>query len=177
MSQKVKKDTNNRRNPPPPRGLSTRARALWTKVVDGSTTSSRRALIAEALCALSEAEQARRVLKREGLTFTTPSGMVRQHPAVQIEREARKEFRVIWRQLDLDRLADGPFLPLSFVTKRMGTVLDALEEAVREALCEVASEVILLETVDEAKDLLMRHVLERFNSRLEDLPAKLGDDA
>jgi phage terminase small subunit len=47
-------------------------------------------------------QQARRLLKKDGLTTATKDGGLRAHPAVRIEVESRLAFARLLRELDLD---------------------------------------------------------------------------
>ena len=89
--------------PPPPDGLSEDAGRLWRETLARYCFApSELALVESALRSLDRAEAARALVEAEGLCTTTESsGAVRAHPAIRIENEARREFRLTWRVLGL----------------------------------------------------------------------------
>jgi hypothetical protein len=52
--------------------------------------------------ALSRAIEAREILSREGLSYTTKGGIPRAHPMIGVERESMKVYAAILRQLNLE---------------------------------------------------------------------------
>jgi phage terminase small subunit len=89
--------------PPPPDGLSAAAAALWRDTLGRfAFHATELALVTSALRSLDRAERAREVVEAEGLTVTTDStGATRAHPAIRVEAESRREFRLTWRTLGL----------------------------------------------------------------------------
>ncbi|MCI0637981.1 MAG: hypothetical protein L0Y72_23595 [Gemmataceae bacterium] len=87
-----------------PSHLSARSRALWAELVPRRAESPERlALLQTALEALDRADQARVVVKKEGLTKTTErSGAVHLHPLLKVEADSRRQFARIWAELNLD---------------------------------------------------------------------------
>lgn len=62
-----------------------------------------------ALEAFDRLNEARAIVQREGMIVTTAkSGAKHQHPAMQIEREARTQLLAAWKQLGLDIEPPGP---------------------------------------------------------------------
>jgi P27 family predicted phage terminase small subunit len=86
--------------PAPPDYLSEQSKALWQKLLPSET--GRRALFIVALQTLDRAEAARTLLAAEGMIATASTGMIRSHPAVRIEADARRLFARIWKQLGFD---------------------------------------------------------------------------
>ncbi len=58
-------------------------------------------LLEVALQALDRLEEARALIAAEGLTSGKPGGLVRLHPALKVEKEARAGFLMAWRALGL----------------------------------------------------------------------------
>jgi len=59
-------------------------------------------LLESAFRSLDRAESCRAQVDREGVTVLTErTGAVHVHPAVRVEAEARREFRISWRALGL----------------------------------------------------------------------------
>ncbi len=89
--------------PPAPGHLSERSRALWDEIGPREVRSEeQRVLFQAALESLDRAEEARKVVSEEGLTFKTEgTGTVHVHPLLKIEREARAQFARIWDLLNL----------------------------------------------------------------------------
>lgn len=70
--------------------------------------STEHRLLVEAARALDRAEDAREVLKREGLTVLNSRGQVVAHPCVSIERDSRTLFARLARDLNLEPAQDAP---------------------------------------------------------------------
>ena len=89
--------------PPPPDGLSEGSAKLWrTTVSEFVFGSTELALLESALRALDRAEEARSIVEEAGPVWVTErTGAIHAHPCVRIEAEARREFRLCWRQLGL----------------------------------------------------------------------------
>lgn len=75
-------------------------------VVGDDATETEIKLVILAAEALDRASSARRLIQREGITYTDRFGAPRQHPAVSIERDARAAFARIVAQLGLDSTDD-----------------------------------------------------------------------
>ena len=96
-----------------PSHLSDRSRALWAELAPRKARSlGRQVLLQIGLEQLDAADAARAVLNEHGTTFTTEStGAVHERPECRIEREARRTFLRIWRDLNLDwdQAVDGRY--------------------------------------------------------------------
>ena len=90
--------------PPPPKGLGYEARTLWKRVLlDWEIDAQSAAVLTEACRALDRVNQAREILKAEGLVVTTPTtGARHEHPAVRIESQSRAQFLQSWKLLGFD---------------------------------------------------------------------------
>jgi P27 family predicted phage terminase small subunit len=84
----------------PPAHLSSEAKVIWRDVVDlvGETGVHPLRVVCEAYDRLQDA---RRLIDKEGVTYTTKTGFKREHPALKIEKEARTGFLAAWRLLKL----------------------------------------------------------------------------
>lgn len=89
---------------PPPDHLSEKAAGIWREVVGAYVLEIEGLpLLEKALTQYDRAVEARREIEEEGLTWTNPdSGAVHVNPAVKVERDATKAFRLAWKELDLD---------------------------------------------------------------------------
>lgn len=89
---------------PPPAHLSADAAAWWREVLRDYALEPHHLRLLQAACeAWDRMRQAREALAEHGgLTFTDPKGMIRAHPAVAMERDARTAFARLVRELDLD---------------------------------------------------------------------------
>ena len=91
----------------PPAYLSDRSQQLWEDIVvtkrKHMISPGRVVLLEQALTALDRADEARDVIKKEGMTTKTiTTGAVHVHPLVKVERENRALFARLWKQLGLD---------------------------------------------------------------------------
>jgi P27 family predicted phage terminase small subunit len=88
---------------PAPRHLSREARALWREI-EGTwhLGPDGRALLTTAAEALDRLRLAQRIVRREGLVYTSPRGAKRAHPAVRIEVEARRALIAALNALHLE---------------------------------------------------------------------------
>jgi P27 family predicted phage terminase small subunit len=76
--------------PAAPEHLSARSRRLWSQTLaDFELEPTELETLRMALEARDRAEQARKVLRREGLTYTDRFGAPHAHPAAAIERDSR----------------------------------------------------------------------------------------
>lgn len=88
----------------PPPHLSQAARKLWVQLTteydlgDASAT----ALLEVALVAYDRAQEARAILKKQGLLVRDKNGRIRAHPMCAVERDAAKTFGQTLRLLNLD---------------------------------------------------------------------------
>lgn len=90
-------------SPRAPTHLSAAVRRLWRDTVRAfEFAPTELALLESALRSLDRAESARAQVEAEGITVATErTGAVHVHPAVRVEAEARREFRISWRTLGL----------------------------------------------------------------------------
>ena len=100
----------NERVPP---GLSDRAKALWKAVLDRYELSSAELeVLRQACAALDRADEAARVVKREGVTVVDRYGCPKAHPAVETELRARALFAAHVRQLGVKATAPPAVRPI-----------------------------------------------------------------
>lgn len=85
----------------PPEHLSARSSAFWRAVVADYLIEDAPGLelLRRACEAMDRADEARAVLEREGLTFTSRYGELRPHPCVAVERDARVAVARLLREL------------------------------------------------------------------------------
>jgi len=98
------------KQPKPPTHLSAASRAWWTHVVscwEGVEEHHLR-LLTLACQAWDRAEEARRIIAKEGPTYLDRFGAPRRHPGCAIEAESRAAFGRLVRQLNLDEAEPGP---------------------------------------------------------------------
>ena len=93
---------------PAPSHLSPRSAALWQEVVaDRCDSLERQVLLQLALEDMDPADKLRAQIEAEGLTQTSARNkLVRAHPALKIETEARRRFLRAWDMLNLRAVAD-----------------------------------------------------------------------
>ena len=90
------------KSPKPPASLGVHGRRLWRHVVSGwDLDGVELEVLRQACAALDRAEQARRVLDREGLTIAAGRGSIKTHPAAGVERDARIAFARLLREIGL----------------------------------------------------------------------------
>lgn len=88
--------------PAPPDGLSDSAAKLWTESVEEFAFDPAELALLEAACwSWHRAEQARALLDEHGPITVADSGMHHPHPAVRIERDSWREFRLAWSKLGM----------------------------------------------------------------------------
>ena len=90
--------------PTPPDHLSAAAQSWWRSVIRDYALEPHHVHLLQAACeAWDRMQQARQALADHGgLTFTDERGVIRAHPAVAMERDARVAFARLVRELDLD---------------------------------------------------------------------------
>jgi P27 family predicted phage terminase small subunit len=90
-------------SPPPPVHLSPATQQWWRKVLRDYQLEPHHLELLTLCCeARDRAEEARKILAAEGVTFRDDRGNVRAHPANAIERDARLAVARLLRELDLD---------------------------------------------------------------------------
>ena len=89
--------------PSPPADLSERSKQLWHELKGEVRSPGQFKLFEVALRALERADEAREIIKRDGMIVTTArSGAKHQHPALAILKEAEAEAVKIFRSLNLN---------------------------------------------------------------------------
>jgi P27 family predicted phage terminase small subunit len=92
------------KKPSPPSHLSKKAKRFWTRALENENNKLQPyqiEILLKALEAFDRSEQARRILKREGLTYEDRFGQPRSRPEVAIERDARAQFAKLIEQAGL----------------------------------------------------------------------------
>jgi P27 family predicted phage terminase small subunit len=86
-----------------PAHLSSEAKAWWRRIVaDYVLEEHHLKLLQVAAESWDRKEQARRLLAKEGITYTDRFGQPRKRPEVSIEEQARVQFLRAVRELDLE---------------------------------------------------------------------------
>ena len=86
--------------PRAPRGLSERSKRIWKGVLEEwALDKSLLVLLQTALESLDRRDEARKLIKGDGIVTVSPSGMKRAHPALKIERESTAAFLQAWRMI------------------------------------------------------------------------------
>ena len=92
--------------PAPPRHFSPASKKWWKGIVQTYFLESHHLRLLQGACeSWDRAQQAREVLKSEGLTFASHNGDVKPRPEVAVERDSMIRFARLCRELRLD---DGP---------------------------------------------------------------------
>jgi P27 family predicted phage terminase small subunit len=98
--------------PPPPRHLSSESRALWRELNDACAFDPQDLkTLRLALEALDRCNMARRVIRREGMTYTDRFGAPHAHPCVAIERDSRQAWLRLMAALDLPAEEEADVTP------------------------------------------------------------------
>jgi len=93
--------------PPPPRHLSAAAKKWWRSVVADFELEEHHLRLLQLACeAWDRADQARRILAREGVTYLDRFNRPKKHPAIAIEEGARAAFAKLIVALDLEGSAN-----------------------------------------------------------------------
>lgn len=89
--------------PQAPAGLSLPARGLWLRLRDeyGIVDAGGLAVLEQAARCYDRAEEARRMLDREGVVTKDRWGQRKPHPAATVERDARAQLLAALRQLNI----------------------------------------------------------------------------
>ena len=90
--------------PKPPEHLSADAAAWWQSAVAEYDLGPHHLRLLQGACEAWDRQQQARVTIAEhgGLTFSDERGVIRAHPAVAMERDARTAVARLIRELDLD---------------------------------------------------------------------------
>jgi P27 family predicted phage terminase small subunit len=105
----------------PPAHLSEEAREWWQSVTRDFDLEPHHLKLLQAACeAWDRMTLARQAVAKDGLTFTDSRGVIKAHPAVSIERDARTAFARLVRELDLDAGALAERRPPSLSSNRWG---------------------------------------------------------
>ena len=97
-------------NPKPPKHLNRATKRWWRKTVSDFVFEDHHLkLLRLAAEAWDQGQQAREILKTEGLTFLDRFDQPKTRPEVAIERDARLSFARLLRELNLD--LDEPETP------------------------------------------------------------------
>jgi len=86
----------------PPAHLSEDMRDWWQQIGSTYVLESHHWKVLQTCCESWDLQGARQVLAEEGLTIETGTGSRKAHPCIAVERDARAQFLVALRQLDLD---------------------------------------------------------------------------
>lgn len=90
-------------SPRAPKHLSAESRKLWNDVVKAWILGpDGLAILRGALESWDSYQACREEVKRDGQTFRTDSGQIRQHPAAKLSADYFTAFRQAMRQLGLD---------------------------------------------------------------------------
>lgn len=98
------------RKPAPPKHLTAASRRVWARVAEDYELFDEvhaLQLLTHALEAHERCDQARELIQKEGIVVVMPSGAVKAHPAVGIERDSRLACARLWRELSLDGSPGG----------------------------------------------------------------------
>lgn len=89
-----------------PNHLSIETKAIWRKVCkQWELKETDLVLLKVALEAYDRLQNARRGIAKQGATYKTDTGYIRENPLLKIEKEARGGFLQAWRMLDI---GEGP---------------------------------------------------------------------
>lgn len=103
----------------PPKHLRKESSAFFAQVMsDYSLDSHHVILLAKACDSLDRIEEAREIIKAEGLTFLDRFGSPRANPAVAIERDNKISVARLFRELGLDLAGDGKTAPPALPANR-----------------------------------------------------------
>jgi len=89
--------------PGPPEHLTEKAKALYHCYIGKTIRAPGQiALFVRGLEAMDQADKCGKIIRTDGLTQTSErSGMTRQHPLLNTERESTSQMLKIWRELSL----------------------------------------------------------------------------
>jgi P27 family predicted phage terminase small subunit len=88
----------------PPEHLTAAAKKLWRTIVDEVELDGPALLLLTTMCEMHDRmNQARAVLKREGILAKDRFGQLKPHPACSIERDSAAAMMRAWRLLGFDQ--------------------------------------------------------------------------
>jgi phage terminase small subunit len=100
--EKTRKAAAEAKIPDPPAHLSKKMKEFWRGVFELKNLQPFQTLILKEACeAFDRAEQSRRILKREGLTYEDRFKQPRSRPEVAIERDSKALFAKLLGQIHL----------------------------------------------------------------------------
>ena len=86
--------------PAPPTGLSAASKKIWQAVNEAWILGVDSTVLLEtALGAYDRLKQAQKQVDRDGITIKSPSGLIRPHPSLRLEKEAAGRFLQAWKQI------------------------------------------------------------------------------
>ena len=98
--------------PKAPRHLTKEMRQWWEKVVRGWELDDHHILLlTKAAESFDRSEQARRILKRKGVTYSDRFGQPTARPEISIERDSRLAFARLVRELNFSEAPETPRPP------------------------------------------------------------------
>jgi phage terminase small subunit len=87
----------------PPKHLTRESKAIWRSLnTEWELGTSELLLLKTSLEAYDRLNAARMQIDTEGPTIISPSGLIKPHPCLKIEKESRAGFLQAWRMLNLD---------------------------------------------------------------------------
>ena len=91
-----------------PVNLSNEAKRIWKQLcLEWDLDYSALILLKTALESYDRLQTARKEIDQDDTTITTPTGHMKPHPSLRIEKEARQGFLMAWRMLNLNIEAPG----------------------------------------------------------------------
>jgi phage terminase small subunit len=109
LKMKTESASADAKRPNPPRHLSKKMKMFWISVFERRNLQLHETVIFLKACeAHDRAEQARRILKRKGLTYEDRFSQPRSRPEVAIERDSRGAFAKLLGQINLYALETWP---------------------------------------------------------------------
>ncbi|HWE52463.1 MAG TPA: phage terminase small subunit P27 family [Bryobacteraceae bacterium] len=89
----------------PPSHLTAAGRKLWKNIAAEIDLDAAAVLLLTTMCeSLDRMNQAKRILKREGVVFRDRFGQRKAHPACGIERDSAATMTRCWRLLGFDQV-------------------------------------------------------------------------
>jgi P27 family predicted phage terminase small subunit len=102
-----------------PKHLRKESAAFFNNVMTDYTLDEHHVILLTKACeSLDRIEEAREIIKREGLTYKDRFGSPRANPAVAIERDNKISVARLFRELGLDLAGDGKTNPPALPANR-----------------------------------------------------------